>query len=120
MLLRVLDHHAPRGPPNGRAEGPCVALAVSDDALDCPGTSVPISGGALTGTKSVQINMNTSVATSTGWEVFENNSSSSNANLTTVGICAGTCGRAAGARARHGTAGFSRLVVPAVAVIVMR
>jgi hypothetical protein len=76
-----------------RVSSPTVVNGAGQETVssyDCPGISVPISGGPLTGTKTDQINMNTSIATSTGWEVYENNSSSSNANLTTVGICAGT------------------------------
>ena len=57
----------------------------------CPGTSVAIGGGELSGSASVLVNQNSSYNLSnTGWQTYENNASTTPTSLTTYAVCAGS------------------------------
>jgi hypothetical protein len=59
-------------------------------SASCPGSSVPLSGGANSSSTSVSVNLNTSFPQGNGWSSYANNSSAADNTVFTQAICAGT------------------------------
>jgi hypothetical protein len=56
-------------------------------SVSCPAGRVPIGGGAYSNSKSPYVDLNTTYPTSSGWTVFENNTSGYGAIITPVVVC---------------------------------
>jgi hypothetical protein len=55
--------------------------------VTCPTGSKPLSGGALSNTFDLFTNMNTSIPAGRNWDIFENNASADDANVTAFAVC---------------------------------
>jgi hypothetical protein len=54
----------------------------------CPSGTVPLGGGALSGSGSTSVNLNTTYPSNPSWASYENNTSGNDAALTSYAICA--------------------------------
>jgi hypothetical protein len=67
------------------------ANAQTGTSIACPSPTVPLGGGVTSTSTSTLVNLNsTYVASSTSWQVFENNASASDSTLQAWAVCADT------------------------------
>jgi hypothetical protein len=60
------------------------------NSVNCPGATVPLSGGGFTSTGSTAVNMNDSAPDGQGWNVHQNNASTEDTDAQVDAVCAGT------------------------------
>jgi hypothetical protein len=82
--VKPLGYSVQAGSPTANPPG-----AQTHASVACPGSTVPLSGGAYADSGDVSVNLNDAAPDAGGWSVYENNASLSATTVTAWAVCAG-------------------------------